>query len=230
MLGAGKSCAVLAPHRDEHEDEDDAEEQRPSHDDPSHFSPQSLAVDRSIFRRVPAREGPGQLPNRPGESKRGRQSRPGQQRPDAGRRARSFASWAQALRLRRRNGAPRHATGVNPCPQDALGATDLAQGECRCALALWREGAGLVRHSRLTAAGSAPSPAGNWVDLRVEATCDACVREVNDWWRDRRRMTLVRNGSTWCIEGPGSDRARIAYASLDGDSVVYRVAESTDVV
>ena len=49
--------------------------------------------------------------------------------------------------------------------------------------------------------------------------------EVNDWWRDRRRMTLVRNGSTWCIEGPGSDRARIAYASLDGDSVTYRVAE-----
>jgi hypothetical protein len=54
--------------------------------------------------------------------------------------------------------------------------------------------------------------------------------EVNDWWRDRRRMTLVRNGSTWRVEGPGSDRARIAYASLDGDSVVYRVAESTDVV
>jgi hypothetical protein len=51
--------------------------------------------------------------------------------------------------------------------------------------------------------------------------------EVNDWWRDRRRMTLVRNGSTWCIEGPGSDRARIAYASLHGDSVTYRVAESS---
>ena len=51
--------------------------------------------------------------------------------------------------------------------------------------------------------------------------------EVNDWWRDRRRMTLVRSGSTWCIEGPGSDRARIAYASLHGDSVTYRVAESS---
>jgi hypothetical protein len=46
--------------------------------------------------------------------------------------------------------------------------------------------------------------------------------EVNDWWRDRRRMALVRNGSTWCIEGPGSDRAKIAYAVLDGDSVAYR--------
>ena len=50
--------------------------------------------------------------------------------------------------------------------------------------------------------------------------------EVNDWWRDRRRMTLVPNGSTWRVEGPGSDRARVAYASLDGDSVGYRIADT----
>jgi hypothetical protein len=47
--------------------------------------------------------------------------------------------------------------------------------------------------------------------------------QVNDWWRARRRMALVWNGSSWRIEGPDSDRARIAYATLDGDRVVYRV-------
>ena len=47
--------------------------------------------------------------------------------------------------------------------------------------------------------------------------------QVNDWWRARRRMTLVRQGGSWRIEGPDSERARIAYATLDGDRVVFRV-------
>ncbi len=48
--------------------------------------------------------------------------------------------------------------------------------------------------------------------------------QVNDWWRARREMRLVRTGASWRIEGPQSDRARIAYARLDGDTVEYRVA------
>jgi hypothetical protein len=50
--------------------------------------------------------------------------------------------------------------------------------------------------------------------------------EVNDWWRARREMTLVRSGSSWTIEGPESDRARIAYARLEGANVVYRLPGS----
>jgi hypothetical protein len=45
--------------------------------------------------------------------------------------------------------------------------------------------------------------------------------EVNQWWRARSRMKLVRQGGDWAIEGPESDTARIAYASLDGDRLVY---------
>jgi hypothetical protein len=45
--------------------------------------------------------------------------------------------------------------------------------------------------------------------------------EINDWWRQRRAMTLRRIGSSWRVEGPGSERARVAYAALDGDQVVY---------
>jgi hypothetical protein len=45
--------------------------------------------------------------------------------------------------------------------------------------------------------------------------------EVDRWWRDRSMMNLVRDDQGWRIEGPGSDRARVAYACLDGDRLVY---------
>ena len=48
--------------------------------------------------------------------------------------------------------------------------------------------------------------------------------ELNRWWRNRERMTLVPAGNGWRIEGPDYQRARLAYAELDGDRVVYRLA------
>ena len=47
--------------------------------------------------------------------------------------------------------------------------------------------------------------------------------EVNRWWRQRAQMQLVRRGNHWHIEGPGSERATIAYAVLDGDLLVYEI-------
>ena len=52
----------------------------------------------------------------------------------------------------------------------------------------------------------------------------ALPREVNRWRRDRSRMTLIADDNGWRIEGPGSSRARVAYARLDGDHMVYEVA------
>jgi hypothetical protein len=46
-------------------------------------------------------------------------------------------------------------------------------------------------------------------------------REVNDWWRQRRQMKLVTSGAAWRIEGPGNERAKIAYAVIDGDKMSY---------
>jgi hypothetical protein len=37
--------------------------------------------------------------------------------------------------------------------------------------------------------------------------------EINRWWRQRAAMTLVEDGNGWRIEGPGSERACIAFAS-----------------
>jgi hypothetical protein len=46
--------------------------------------------------------------------------------------------------------------------------------------------------------------------------------EINRWWRNRHAMRLIRCGGGWRVEGPGSDRARVAHATLDGDRLVYR--------
>jgi len=46
-------------------------------------------------------------------------------------------------------------------------------------------------------------------------------REVDCWWRQRSQMTLVERGGGWEIEGEGQERARVAYAMLRGDELVY---------
>jgi len=51
----------------------------------------------------------------------------------------------------------------------------------------------------------------------------ALPREVNQWWRQRSQMRLVRRGNAWEIEGTGKERARIAYAKLEGNRVVYHL-------
>ena len=37
-------------------------------------------------------------------------------------------------------------------------------------------------------------------------------------------MKLVPDGSSWRVTGPGSERARVAYARLDGGRVVYELS------
>jgi len=48
--------------------------------------------------------------------------------------------------------------------------------------------------------------------------------DVDLWWRARSQMTLVRRGEDWAIEGPESERARLAYAVIDGDQLFYECA------
>jgi hypothetical protein len=47
-------------------------------------------------------------------------------------------------------------------------------------------------------------------------------RQLNDWWRSRNEMCLVRENNAWQIQGPDSHRARVAFASLEEGCVVYR--------
>jgi hypothetical protein len=46
-------------------------------------------------------------------------------------------------------------------------------------------------------------------------------RQLNDWWRSRNEMYLIREQGAWQIQGPEAHRARVAFATLEGDRVVY---------
>jgi hypothetical protein len=64
-------------------------------------------------------------------------------------------------------------------------------------------------------------------DLRTmivrEKIWAALPSDVDLWWRARSRMTLQPSGDGWTVAGPEKDRARVAYAALDGARVVYEV-------
>lgn len=47
--------------------------------------------------------------------------------------------------------------------------------------------------------------------------------EVNRWWRQRAQMSIVENGQNPRIEGPGKERACIAYASEKNGRIVYNM-------
>ncbi len=59
-------------------------------------------------------------------------------------------------------------------------------------------------------------------DIRADGeTWTPLPRDVAAWWRERSQMELVLDGSRWRVEGPGKERAQVAYASLAGDAVSY---------
>lgn len=51
----------------------------------------------------------------------------------------------------------------------------------------------------------------------------AAPGEIDRWWRQRSKMELVSDGGAWRINGAGSGRARIAYASEDEGKLVFSV-------
>jgi len=51
----------------------------------------------------------------------------------------------------------------------------------------------------------------------------ALPRDVERWWRDRNSMRLVRSGHSWHVEGPGAERARVAYARLEHGELVLEL-------
>lgn len=45
--------------------------------------------------------------------------------------------------------------------------------------------------------------------------------EVNNWWRARAAMRLEQENGNWVIRGEGSERARVAYATLENGKLKY---------
>ena len=51
--------------------------------------------------------------------------------------------------------------------------------------------------------------------------------DVDAWWRQRSQMRLRQVGGTWRIEGPGKERARVAWATVAGEEVLYAIDETS---
>jgi glycosyltransferase involved in cell wall biosynthesis len=63
---------------------------------------------------------------------------------------------------------------------------------------------------------------GMLAELRDHSGVWAAVpREINNWWRLRRELKIVRKGEDWAIEGQGKERARIAYAQIVDGRLAY---------
>ncbi|MFP5237430.1 MAG: hypothetical protein ACLGSD_16155 [Acidobacteriota bacterium] len=53
--------------------------------------------------------------------------------------------------------------------------------------------------------------------------------EVNRWWRERAALRLVERHGGWHIEGPGSERARLAWATADRGRLEFEIEDSGNV-
>jgi hypothetical protein len=60
--------------------------------------------------------------------------------------------------------------------------------------------------------------------IACERIWAALPGDVDRWWRARSQMKLVSRGDEWEIVGPEKERARLAYAVLDGGRLVYELA------
>ncbi len=62
-------------------------------------------------------------------------------------------------------------------------------------------------------------------DLRDQSGLwTALPRDVDTWWRQRSNLELHQDGEQWKIRGEGAERARLAFARLEQDRVVYELA------
>jgi len=50
----------------------------------------------------------------------------------------------------------------------------------------------------------------------------ALPSEINDWWRTRSKMSVVKDGSSWRIVGGGAERAVLAFAKNVEGKLVYQ--------
>ena len=48
-------------------------------------------------------------------------------------------------------------------------------------------------------------------------------RDVARWWRERSRMRIEGSSGSWRVAGPGSERARVAFAQIEEGRLTYHV-------
>jgi len=55
----------------------------------------------------------------------------------------------------------------------------------------------------------------------------ALPSEINEWWRARSKMSVVKDGQSWRIVGDGARRAVLAYARNVDGKVAYEFPAPT---
>jgi hypothetical protein len=55
----------------------------------------------------------------------------------------------------------------------------------------------------------------------------ALPSDVDAWWRARSKMSVIREGDSWRIDGDRSGRAVVAYARVENDRLVYELPKGT---
>jgi hypothetical protein len=58
----------------------------------------------------------------------------------------------------------------------------------------------------------------------------AAPGEIDRWWRKRSEMKLISDGDGWRIEGAGSDRARVAYATEKDGNLAFTMEPMGDLL
>jgi peptidoglycan/xylan/chitin deacetylase (PgdA/CDA1 family) len=58
---------------------------------------------------------------------------------------------------------------------------------------------------------------------RDEKIWIALPMEIDSWWRARSQMKLVSESGRWRIQGPQKERARVAYARLENERLMYHI-------
>jgi hypothetical protein len=52
-------------------------------------------------------------------------------------------------------------------------------------------------------------------------------RDVARWWRERSQMRIERSSDSWKVVGPGSERARLAFAQIEEGRLTYHIENSS---
>lgn len=105
-------------------------------------------------------------------------------------------------------------------------------------IALWKRQIGLVAekhglvsfnvHPDYLISDSCREVYRQLLEYLVEVRADqwawlALPGEVDQWWRRRREMRVVRDGDRLRVAGPSSERAVVAYACLENGRIMYEV-------
>ncbi len=61
---------------------------------------------------------------------------------------------------------------------------------------------------------------------KQQALWFALPRDIDSWWRERNRMSVVKDGESWRIVGEGAERAVLAFAKAVDGQLIYELADT----